>query len=100
CHRHHHHSHQPRQLMKVLLRQKKYTQDKTTTAVNPVHITDSQDHETTKSSETKDMFTDPGETEVSWIAGSLFRVIVIIVEFAVFVAPTVILLQIICERRA
>ncbi|XP_042597153.1 uncharacterized protein LOC109104809 isoform X1 [Cyprinus carpio] len=40
------------------------------------------------------------ETEVSRIAGSLFRVIVIIVEFAVFAAPTVILLQIICARRA
>ncbi|KAL1279496.1 hypothetical protein QQF64_026169 [Cirrhinus molitorella] len=37
---------------------------------------------------------------VSWTAGSLFRVIVIIVEFAVLAAPTVILLQIICERRA
>ncbi|KAL1279387.1 hypothetical protein QQF64_026060 [Cirrhinus molitorella] len=31
---------------------------------------------------------------------SFFPVIVIIVEFAVFAAPTVILLQIICERRA
>ncbi|KAL1279216.1 hypothetical protein QQF64_025889, partial [Cirrhinus molitorella] len=39
-------------------------------------------------------------TEVSRTAGSLFRVIVIIVEFAVFAAPTVILLQIICARRA
>ncbi|XP_059357438.1 uncharacterized protein LOC132096188 [Carassius carassius] len=39
------------------------------------------------------------ETEVS-TAGSIFRVIVIIVEFAVFAAPTVILLQIICARRA
>ncbi|XP_026106403.1 uncharacterized protein LOC113078293 [Carassius auratus] len=39
------------------------------------------------------------ETEVS-SAGSIFRVIVIIVEFAVFAAPTVILLQIICARRA
>ncbi|KAL1279494.1 hypothetical protein QQF64_026167 [Cirrhinus molitorella] len=37
---------------------------------------------------------------VSWTAGSLFRVIVIIVEFAVLAAPTVILLQIICVRRA
>ncbi|KAL1279381.1 hypothetical protein QQF64_026054 [Cirrhinus molitorella] len=43
------------------------------------------------------MITGPG---VGWIVGSLFRVIVIIVEFAVFAAPTVILLQIICERRA
>ncbi|KAF4110480.1 hypothetical protein G5714_007511 [Onychostoma macrolepis] len=33
-------------------------------------------------------------------AGSLIRVIVIIVEIAVFAAPTVILLQIICVRRA
>uniref|UniRef100_A0A9J8BSY1 Ig-like domain-containing protein n=2 Tax=Cyprinus carpio TaxID=7962 RepID=A0A9J8BSY1_CYPCA len=40
---------------------------------------------------------DPVETEVS---RTLFRVIVIIVEFAVFAAPTVILLQIICARRA
>ncbi|XP_050961022.1 uncharacterized protein LOC127162290 [Labeo rohita] len=32
--------------------------------------------------------------------GLIFRVIVIIVEFAVFAAPTVILLQIICARRA
>ncbi|XP_052406611.1 uncharacterized protein LOC127952263 [Carassius gibelio] len=39
------------------------------------------------------------ETEVR-SAGSIFRVIVIIVEFAVFAAPTVILLQIICARRA
>ncbi|XP_048014900.1 CXADR-like membrane protein isoform X3 [Megalobrama amblycephala] len=39
------------------------------------------------------------ETEVSVIAGSLFRVIVIIVEMAVFAAPTVILLQIICEEE-
>ncbi|XP_048067510.1 uncharacterized protein LOC125280807 [Megalobrama amblycephala] len=38
--------------------------------------------------------------EVSMDAGSLFRVIMIIVETAVFVAPTVILLQIICARRA
>ncbi|KAL1246651.1 hypothetical protein QQF64_034434, partial [Cirrhinus molitorella] len=42
----------------------------------------------------------PGETEVSWIAGTLFREILIILQTAVFVAPTVILLQIICERRA
>ncbi|XP_048014135.1 uncharacterized protein LOC125247003 isoform X2 [Megalobrama amblycephala] len=40
------------------------------------------------------------ETEVSVTAGSLFRVIVIIVGMAVFAAPTVILLQIICARRA
>ncbi|KAI2647417.1 Contactin-3 [Labeo rohita] len=43
---------------------------------------------------------DPAQTEDSWIAESIFRVIVIIVEFAVFAAPTVILLQIICARRA
>ncbi|KAL1279619.1 hypothetical protein QQF64_026292 [Cirrhinus molitorella] len=43
---------------------------------------------------------DPAETEVSWTAALLFRVIVIIVEFAAFAAPTVILLQIICARRA
>ncbi|KAL1279251.1 hypothetical protein QQF64_025924, partial [Cirrhinus molitorella] len=55
-------------------------QDKTTTAVNPVHITNSQDHESTNTHVTK--------------------VIVIIVEFAVFAAPTVILLQIICARKA
>ncbi|XDV10994.1 hypothetical protein PO909_000070 [Leuciscus waleckii] len=40
------------------------------------------------------------ETEVSVTAGSLYRVIVSIVEMAVFAAPTVILLQIICARRA
>ncbi|KAK9975405.1 hypothetical protein ABG768_023448, partial [Culter alburnus] len=39
-------------------------------------------------------------TEVSRTAGLLFRVIVMIVEIAVFAAPTVILLQIICARRA
>ncbi|XP_048007987.1 uncharacterized protein LOC125242919 isoform X2 [Megalobrama amblycephala] len=38
--------------------------------------------------------------EVSMDAGSLFRVIMIIVETAVFAAPTVILLQIICARRS
>ncbi|KAK7166904.1 hypothetical protein R3I94_001324 [Phoxinus phoxinus] len=43
---------------------------------------------------------DPGETEVSVNAGLLYRVIVTIVEIAVFAAPTVILLQIICARRA
>ncbi|KAL1279142.1 hypothetical protein QQF64_025815 [Cirrhinus molitorella] len=43
-------------------------------------------------------YSDPAETEVSKTA--LFRVIVIIVEFATFAAPTVILLQIICARRA
>ncbi|XP_050957123.1 uncharacterized protein LOC127158008 [Labeo rohita] len=43
---------------------------------------------------------DPGESEVSWTDGSLFREILIILETAVFAAPTVILLQIICARRA
>ncbi|XP_067309374.1 uncharacterized protein [Pseudorasbora parva] len=43
---------------------------------------------------------DPGETEVSVTAALLIRVIVSIVEMAVFAAPTVILLQIICARRA
>ncbi|KAL1279434.1 hypothetical protein QQF64_026107, partial [Cirrhinus molitorella] len=75
-------------------------QDKPMTAVNPVHITNSQDHETTKSPETKDMITDPGETEVCQTAGSLFREILNMLKTAVFAAPTVILLQIICERRA
>ncbi|XP_058628922.1 uncharacterized protein LOC131538803 [Onychostoma macrolepis] len=42
---------------------------------------------------------DPARTEVSRTAGSLLRVIVIIVEFAVFVAPTVILLQITCAEN-
>ncbi|XP_067223014.1 uncharacterized protein [Chanodichthys erythropterus] len=40
------------------------------------------------------------ETEVSVTAETLFRAIVVIVEIAVFAAPTVILLQIICARRA
>ncbi|KAL1279377.1 hypothetical protein QQF64_026050, partial [Cirrhinus molitorella] len=75
-------------------------QDKTTTAVIPVHIINSEDPSTTKSSETKDLIPDPGETEVSWIAGSIFREILNMIKTAVFVAPTVILLQIICERRA
>ncbi|XP_059415163.1 uncharacterized protein LOC132149781 [Carassius carassius] len=51
-----------------------------TTAVIPVHSTHSQDPSTTNTHTTK--------------------VIVSIVEFAVFAAPTVILLQIICTRRA
>ncbi|XP_073699830.1 uncharacterized protein [Garra rufa] len=48
----------------------------------------------------RDMITDPGDTKVSKTTETLYRVIVIIVEFAVFAAPTVILLQIICARRA
>ncbi|XP_073689112.1 uncharacterized protein, partial [Garra rufa] len=47
-----------------------------------------------------DMIKDPGDTKVSKTTEALYRVIVIIVEFAVFAAPTVILLQIICARRA
>ncbi|XP_026108472.1 uncharacterized protein LOC113080535 [Carassius auratus] len=43
---------------------------------------------------------DPGETEVCCSAGSLFREILTILKTAVFAAPTVILLQIICARRA
>ncbi|XP_050949607.1 uncharacterized protein LOC127152802 [Labeo rohita] len=73
---------------------KSSAQDKTTTAVIPVHITNSQDHETTNTHKTK------GSTEVSWTDGSLFREILIILETAAFAAPTVILLQIICARRA
>uniref|UniRef100_A0A8C2CNU4 Ig-like domain-containing protein n=1 Tax=Cyprinus carpio TaxID=7962 RepID=A0A8C2CNU4_CYPCA len=46
------------------------------------------------------MVSDAAETEVRRIVHSLFRVIVIIVEFAAFAAPTVILLQFICARRA
>ncbi|KAF4116540.1 hypothetical protein G5714_004029 [Onychostoma macrolepis] len=46
------------------------------------------------------MITDPGKTELSRTTGSLFREILIILETAVFAAPTVILLQIICARRA
>ncbi|XP_077061830.1 uncharacterized protein LOC143714490 [Siphateles boraxobius] len=42
---------------------------------------------------------DPADT-ASETAGLLYRVIVSIVEIAVFAAPTVILLQIICARRA
>ncbi|KAF4116676.1 hypothetical protein G5714_004165 [Onychostoma macrolepis] len=62
--------------------------------VIPVHNTKSTT--TTPITSTQD----PAETEVRRTAGSLFRVIVIIVEFAAFAAPTVILLQIICARRA
>ncbi|XP_042575417.1 uncharacterized protein LOC109073792 [Cyprinus carpio] len=52
-----------------------------TTAETPVHSTNST-------------------TTTPATSGSLFRMIVIIVEFAVFAAPTVIFLQIICDRRA
>ncbi|XP_026077346.1 uncharacterized protein LOC113055325 [Carassius auratus] len=51
-----------------------------TTSVIPVHSTHSQDPSTTNT--------------------HTIKVILIIVEFAVFAAPTVILLQIICARRA
>ncbi|XP_056128159.1 uncharacterized protein LOC130105983 isoform X2 [Rhinichthys klamathensis goyatoka] len=64
-----------------------------TTAVNPVHITHSQDPSTINTHVSK---ADPA----SETAGLLYRVIVSIVEIAVFAAPTVILLQIICARRA
>ncbi|XP_059413367.1 uncharacterized protein LOC132148684 [Carassius carassius] len=66
------------------------------TTVIPVHSTHSQDPSTTNTHTTKD----PGETEVCRTDGSLFREILIILKTAVFTAPTVILLQIICARRA
>ncbi|XP_077094060.1 uncharacterized protein LOC143746184 [Siphateles boraxobius] len=66
-----------------------------TTAVNPVHNTHSQDPSTINTHVSKD----PADT-ASETAGLLYRVIVSIVEIAVFAAPTVILLQIICARRA
>ncbi|XP_048042736.1 uncharacterized protein LOC125266266 [Megalobrama amblycephala] len=75
-------------------------QDDSVTAVIPVHTTNSQDPSTIKTPETKDPAVITSETGVSRTAGSLFRVIVMIVEIAVFAAPTVILLQIICARRA
>ncbi|XP_073702534.1 uncharacterized protein [Garra rufa] len=43
---------------------------------------------------------DSAENKANGTAGSLVRVIVILAEFASFTAPTVILLQIICARRA
>ncbi|XP_048009283.1 uncharacterized protein LOC125243573 isoform X1 [Megalobrama amblycephala] len=55
--------------------------------------------QTTAAAPTQDPADTASETEVSVTAGSLFRVIVMIVEMAVFAAPTVILLQIICARR-
>ncbi|KAF4116541.1 uncharacterized protein LOC131536103 [Onychostoma macrolepis] len=98
---------------------KSSAQDKTTTAVNPVHITNSQDLKTkaraasmtavipvhitnsqNPSTTNTHITKDPAETEVSRTARSLFRVILIILETAAFAAPTVILLQIICARRA
>ncbi|XP_039512929.1 uncharacterized protein LOC120468273 [Pimephales promelas] len=76
-----------------------------TTAVNPVHITHSQDPSTINTHVSKGPHVistvDPAsETVVGVSAGLLYRVIVSIVEMAVFAAPTVILLQIICARRA
>ncbi|XP_073696769.1 uncharacterized protein [Garra rufa] len=59
---------------------KSSAQDKTTAAVIPVCTTNSQDPSTPNTHVTK--------------------VIMIIVEFAAFAAPTVILLQIVCARRA
>ncbi|XP_073696650.1 uncharacterized protein [Garra rufa] len=59
---------------------KSSAQDKTTAAVIPVCTTNSQDPSTPNTHVTK--------------------VIMIIVEFAAFTAPTVILLQIVCARRA
>ncbi|XP_051750659.1 uncharacterized protein LOC127513098 isoform X34 [Ctenopharyngodon idella] len=56
--------------------------------------------QTTAAAPTQDPAVTTSETEVSRTAGSSFRVIVMIVEIAVFAAPTVILLQIICARRA
>ncbi|XP_050964451.1 uncharacterized protein LOC127164517 [Labeo rohita] len=66
-------------------------------AMISAHPTNSQDPPTTNTHKT----TDPAaETEVSWTTGSwIIRVILIILETAVFAAPTVILLQIICARR-
>ncbi|XP_058602129.1 obscurin [Onychostoma macrolepis] len=72
----------------------------------PVNLTRSSSNSEKKSSQTTaaaPTIQDPAGTKpetVSMTAGSLFRVIVIIVEIAVYAAPTVILLQIICARRA
>ncbi|KAG1925726.1 diverse immunoglobulin domain-containing protein 3.3 [Pimephales promelas] len=71
-----------------------------TTAVNPVHITHSQSPSTTNTHVSKGPDDTASETVVCVSAGLLYRVIVSIVEMAVFAAPTVILLQIICARRA
>ncbi|XP_067309592.1 tyrosine-protein phosphatase non-receptor type substrate 1-like [Pseudorasbora parva] len=78
-----------------------------TSVTHTVKSSENQKSLTTRSSERTTathtpVFTaqDPGETEVSLTDGLLIRVIVSIVEMAVFAAPTVILLQIICARRA
>ncbi|XP_067264374.1 uncharacterized protein [Chanodichthys erythropterus] len=84
-------------------------QDDSTTALIPVHTTNSQDPSTIKTPETKDQ--DDSTTAVipvhttnsqdpSTIKTPETKVILMIVEIAVFAAPTVILLQIICARRA
>ncbi|XP_067260414.1 uncharacterized protein [Chanodichthys erythropterus] len=77
---------------------------KTTTTVNkPVTSTQSAPV-TSSNSEKKSSRTtaDPTqqETEDCMAVGSLFREIMMIIKTAVFAAPTVILLQIICARRA
>ncbi|XP_026083958.1 uncharacterized protein LOC113059633 isoform X1 [Carassius auratus] len=56
--------------------------------------------QTTAASTEQEAADTASETVVCMTAGSLIRVIVSIVEIAVFAAPTVILLQIICARRA
>ncbi|XP_067219434.1 uncharacterized protein [Chanodichthys erythropterus] len=79
---------------------KNSAQDDSTTAVIPVHITNSQDTSTINTPETKDPADTASETVICVTARTLYRVIVTIVEMAVFAAPTVILLQIIWARRA
>ncbi|XP_048066836.1 uncharacterized protein LOC125280355 isoform X4 [Megalobrama amblycephala] len=79
---------------------KNSAQDDSTTAVIPVHITNSQDPSTINTPETKDPADTASETVICVTARTLYRVIVTIVEMAVFAAPTVILLQIIWARRA
>ncbi|XP_059409354.1 uncharacterized protein LOC132143206 [Carassius carassius] len=72
------------------------------TTLTPVSSSNSEttSRQTPTAAAIQDMITDPAETEARKTARLLFRVIVIIVECAVFAAPTVILLQIICDRRA
>ncbi|XP_058624333.1 uncharacterized protein LOC131535845 [Onychostoma macrolepis] len=91
-------THRDRVQSSVTYTVKSSARDDPASPVIPVHNTKSTT--TTPITSTQDMITDPAETEVRRTAGSLFRVIVIIVEFAAFAAPTVILLQIICARRA
>ncbi|KAF4116686.1 hypothetical protein G5714_004175 [Onychostoma macrolepis] len=87
-------THRDRVQSSVTYTVKSSARDDPASPVIPVHNTKSTT--TTPITSTQD----PAETEVRRTAGSLFRVIVIIVEFAAFAAPTVILLQIICARRA